>query len=129
MKKYFLTMAVMALFAIGFAASDEEESSNSSNNESSKPQTEQKQETEAERKAREKKEKEDKIKEILKEGYEYGKKQGMQFTYYQECQKHFCDWHFTPSTDEQMEIFRQYKEQYDKGFEEGHNLKDKMRNM
>ena len=142
MKKYFLTMATIALFAVGFAASDEEESSS---NESSATQTEQKQETEAEqkqeteaeqkqeteaeRKAREKREKEKKIKEILKEGYEYGKKQGMQFTYYQECQKHFCDWHFTPSTDEQMEIFRQYKEQYDKGFEEGHNLKEKMRNM
>jgi len=126
MKKYFLTMATIALFAVGFAASDEEESSS---NESSATQTEQKQETEAERKAREKREKEKKIKEILKEGYEYGKEQGMQFTYYQECQKHFCDWHFTPSTDEQMEIFRQYKEQYDKGFEEGHNLKEKMRNM
>ena len=118
MKKYFLTMATIALFAVGFAASDEEESSS---NESSATQTEQKQETEAE--------KEEKIKEILKEGYEYGKEQGMQYTYYQECQKHFCDWHFTPSTDEQMEIFRQYKEQYDKGFEEGHNLKEKMRNM
>lgn len=126
MKKYFLTMATIALFAVGFAASDEEESSS---NESSAIQTEQKQETEAERKAREKREKEEKIKEILKEGYEYGKEQGMQYTYYQECQKHFCDWHFTPSTDEQMEIFRQYKEQYDKGFEEGHNLKEKMRNM
>ena len=36
MKKYFLTMATVALFAIGFAASDEEESSSS---ESSTPQT------------------------------------------------------------------------------------------
>lgn len=56
MKKYFLTMATVALFAIGFAASDEEESSSS---ESSTPQTEQKQETEAERQAREQKEKEE----------------------------------------------------------------------
>ena len=45
MKKYFMTVATVALFAIGFAASDEEESSNSSSS-SSAPQTEQKQETE-----------------------------------------------------------------------------------
>lgn len=56
MKKYFMTMATIALFAIGFAASDEEESSNSSS--SSEPQTEQKQESEAERQARDQKEEE-----------------------------------------------------------------------
>jgi hypothetical protein len=44
MKKYFLTMATVALFAVGFAASDEEENSSNSSNDSSKPQTEQKQE-------------------------------------------------------------------------------------
>lgn len=44
MKKYFLTMATIALFAVGFAASDEEENSSNSSNDSSKPQTEQKQE-------------------------------------------------------------------------------------
>lgn len=38
MKKYFLTMATVALFAVGFAASDEEESSS---NESPATQTEQ----------------------------------------------------------------------------------------
>ena len=43
MRKYFFTMATVALFAIGFSASDEEESSNSSSS-SSTPQTEQKQE-------------------------------------------------------------------------------------
>ena len=58
MKKYFLTMATVALYAIGFAASDEEESSNSSSS-SSAPQTEQKQETEADRQAQEQKEKQE----------------------------------------------------------------------
>ena len=56
MKKYFMTVATIALFAIGFAASDEDESSNSSF--SSESQTEQKQESDAERQAREQKEEE-----------------------------------------------------------------------
>ena len=42
MKKYFWTLAVMAIFAIGFAASDEEESSNNS---SSTEQTQTKEES------------------------------------------------------------------------------------
>lgn len=87
MKKVFLTMAVMALFAIGFAASDEEESSNSGSSNSA-PKTEQtqeteakqKQETEAERQAREKKEQDDlqakekqeKIKKIADMAYQKG---------------------------------------------------------
>ena len=79
MKKVFLTMAVMALFAIGFAASDEEESSNSGSSNSA-PKTEQKQETEAERQAREKKEQDDlqakekqeKIKKIADVAYQKG---------------------------------------------------------
>jgi len=128
MKKYFLTVATVALFAIGFAASDEEESSNSSSS-SSEPQTEQKQETEAERKAREQKEKQAKYDEMMKDAYEFGKKQGMQFTYYQECNGHFTAYWFTPSTDEEFEIFRKYKEEYDRGFEEGHKAKERMNNM
>lgn len=139
MKKHFLTVATVALFAIGFAASDEEESSNSSSS-SSEPQTEQKQETEAERKAREKKEeserkereqkeKQAKYDEMMKDAYEFGKKQGMQFTYYHECNGHFTAYWFTPSTDEEFEIFRKYKEEYDRGFEEGHKAKERMNNM
>lgn len=81
MKKYFLTMTVMALFAIGFAASDEDESSNSSSSsqgpktelkqESSMPKMEQKKETESDRKEREKQEKIKKVADIAyKKGYE-----------------------------------------------------------
>lgn len=58
MKKYFLTMAIMAIFAIGFAASDEESSSDNSS------PTEQKQETAEEKEAREKQEKVKKVAEI-----------------------------------------------------------------
>ena len=128
MKKYLLTMATVALFAIGFAASDEEESSNSSSS-SSTPQVEQKQETEAERQAREKREKQEKLKEILKDAYEYGVSQGKQFTYYQECDLYFTKRWFTPSTDEEFEIFRKYKEEYNRGWDEGKRIKEKMRNM
>jgi len=42
MKKYFLTMTVMALFAIGFAASDEDESTNGSSSSSEQTELEQK---------------------------------------------------------------------------------------
>jgi len=76
MKKYFLTVATIVLFAVGFAASDEE---GSSSNESSATQTEQKQEmqsdqnqeSEKELKEREKQEKVKKVAEIAyKKGYE-----------------------------------------------------------
>lgn len=79
MKKYFLTMATVALFAIGFAASDEEESSSSESStpqteqtqESQEVQSEQKQESEAERQEREKQEKVKKVAEIAyQKGYE-----------------------------------------------------------
>ena len=76
MKKFFVTMAVMAVFAIGFAASDESNSSSSNNGENfnPSPQTEQEQEiqkheTEAEREAREKQEK---IKKIADMAYKKG---------------------------------------------------------
>ena len=70
MKKYFMTVATVALFAIGFAASDEESSSSSeSKNESQ--QTEQTQESQAERQEREKQEKVKKVAEIAyQKGYE-----------------------------------------------------------
>lgn len=115
MKKYLLSMAVLAVFAVGFAASDEESSNESQ-------QVEQKQETEAERKAR-------KRKEMMEDAYNYGKRQGMQFTYYQECDMWFRARWFTPSTDEDFEIFKLYKKEYDRGFWEGHEIKEKMRKM
>ena len=56
MKKFFFTLVVMAVFAIGFVASDDDGSLSSSSS-----QTEQKQETPAEKEAREKQEKNKKI--------------------------------------------------------------------
>ena len=67
MKKYLLTMGVIALFAVGFAASDED--SSKSNSESSFEQAEQKQETEAERQANEEQQK---IKKVAEIAYQMG---------------------------------------------------------
>ena len=69
MKKFFFTMVTLALFAIGFAASDEE-SSSSSERKSKSQQTELEQESEVERQEREKQEKVNKVAEIAyKKGY------------------------------------------------------------
>lgn len=128
MKKYFLTMATLALFAIGFVASDEDESS-SSENANSTPQTEQKQETEADRQAKEEEEKQAKIDKMMKEAYERGKSEGMTYSSYKDCDVWFSKRWFTPSTDEEFEIYRKYKKEYDRGFDDGHAAKQRMKNM
>ena len=132
MKKYFLSIAVMAIFAIGFAASDETESSISSSN--SSPQTEQKQETqkqesEAERKAREKKEKIEKAKE---RGKFWGKMAGqnsMREAYAKGdyCKERFISEFGTPSTDEDFELYTDYfKEAYCDSYDETIMAKSRM---
>ena len=120
MKKYFLTMAAMALFAVGFTASDDDESSSGSSS-SSSTSVEQKQETEAERKAR-------KIDAMMKEAFEYGKQQAVQYTYYQECRIHYQAFYKTPETDEEIALYKRYKAEYDKGWEEGRRIKAAMEN-
>lgn len=135
MKKFFMTVATVALFAIGFAASDEDESSSNSSDvqteqkQEQKQEQEQEQESDAEQNASEQKDKKAQLQEMLKDAYEYGKEQGMQFTYYQECNPYFTKRWFTPSTDEEYEIFRKYKREYDRGFAEGHDAKERMNNM
>lgn len=66
MKKYFLSMVVLAIFAIGFAASDETET-----NPSDTPKTETPQKSEAQLK----KEREDAL---LRKAYNRGKKDGFE---------------------------------------------------
>ena len=125
MKKYFLTMAVMALFAIGFTASDEEESSNS---ESSAPKTEQKQESEADRKANEQKEKENKKTKLAKEAYDEGYDEGYAASPAQYstlnpknlARNKYVTWNGAPKTAEEKELCDIYIENYVKGWEEGH---------
>ena len=128
MKKYFLTMATVALFAVGFAASDEEESSS---NESPATQTELKQETEAERQAREAKEEQERAEKerekLAKEGYDEGYKRGFgatDFTYLQRERLAFENWkirHKAPSNPQEKELFNLFKDNYVKGFEEAYN--------
>ena len=133
MKKYFLTMATVALFAIGFAASDEEESSSS---ESSTPQTEQKQETEAERKAREQKEeaerKEAKKKEIAERGYKDGYELGFGLDYHQYetfdfskmARRNYTAWYGAPSSSEEKELYDIFEQNYKRGIEEGYKAQN-----
>ena len=133
MKKYFLTLSVMALFAIGFASSDEDESSNSS---SSEPQTEQKQETEAERKAREQKKErerqareaeraEAKKKKVAEAGYKRGYEKGIEGS---RLLPNVVNIYYTnkfgaPSNSEEKELFEIYKQNFEKGYEEGRNAR------
>lgn len=119
MKKYILSILTIALFAVGFAASDEDESSNSGS------QMEQKQETEAERQAREQREKESqqekKKKEVAEAGYKIGYEYG--FTRYSKptggANISYKNRFGAPTNSEETELFKIFKENYDKGFEDG----------
>lgn len=129
MKKYFMTVATMALFAIGFAASDEEKSSNSSS-ESSKPQTEQKQESEAERKAREEKEEAERKEAIKKEiaeeaynsGYGYGFN-GSSDIIGNPKTISYTTRYGAPQSNEEKELFNIWKENWQKGYDEGNRAR------
>lgn len=133
MKKYFLTMATVALFAIGFAASDEEGSSQPG---SSTTQKEQKRETEAERKAREQKEmaerKEAKKKEIAERGYKDGYELGFGLDYHQYdtfdfskmARRNYTAWYGAPSSSEEKELYDIFEQNYKRGIEEGYKAQN-----
>lgn len=123
MKKYILSILTIALFAVGFAASDEDESSSSGS------QMEQKQETEAERQAREQREKESqkekKKKEIAEAGYKKGYEDGASSTLKlpDDAKIVYKVRYGAPTNSEEMELFRIFEENYDKGFDEGHKAR------
>lgn len=125
MKKYLWTLSVMALFAIGFAASDDDSSSSSS----SSSQTEQKQETEAERQERERV----KMKEELAD-YARKKANGIatyshpavpgqpipQSTRDEQCQTAFLDFlsdHSSSTTDDNMQLYKEFKKAWDEEYD------------
>lgn len=129
MKKYFMTVATVALFAIGFAASDEDESSNKSSNEGSAPQTEQKQESEKERQAREKQERENKKTELAKKGHDEGYKNGFKGASWELREpshlkrlalQYYTTWYETPTNSEEKELCDIFVENYILGWEEGY---------
>lgn len=109
MKKYFWTFAVMAMFAIGFAASDDDSSSSSSRRTES---------------AAEKKQA--KIDKMMKEAFKYGKEQAVTYTFYQECDIHYQAFYGTPESDEDIALFKKYKAEYDRGWDEGRKIKNRM---
>ena len=132
MKKYYLTMATIALFAIGFSASDEDESS-SSESSNSTPQTEQKQESDSERKAREKDEKRKKLLDHARywansfsssmgpntsRSYRDGK-----------CKERFMDKIPNPSTDEDFELYKEFKQVWDEEWDKVQEAKKRMDSM
>lgn len=132
MKKYFMTMAAIALFAVGFAASDEDESSS---NESSAPKTEQKQESSAEKAAREKKEEAERKEKRIKDVKELADYWGNQdpFSHRSDAEKQCKDIYITrlgtPSTEEDFEMFQIWKEIYMAKWEEKQEAKRKMDNF
>lgn len=136
MKKYFMTVATVALFAIGFAASDGEENSS---NVGSATQTEQKQETEKERQAREEQEriareqqeaesKANKVKALEEEGYKAGYNRGFGTgpASYQtdnpkrQARQLYSINYDAPMTDDEKALCEKYIESYVKGYEEGY---------
>lgn len=123
MKKYILSILTIALFAVGFAASDEDESSSSGS------QMEQKQETEAERQAREQREKESqkekKKKEIAEAGYKKGYEDGFAFTSKDpdDARIVYKVRYGAPTNSEEMELFRIFEENYNKGRDEAHKAR------
>lgn len=124
MKKYFLTLATVTIFAIGFAASDEDGSSNSSSS-SPAPQTEQKQESPAEKLAQKKKEVEEKA---YKAGYSHGLRQGP-VSYSHDNPKDAARIYFNtaygiPSSSEEKELLNLFLEHYVKGYHDGYKSKE-----
>lgn len=136
-KKYAWTTAICAFFAvclaIGLTRPDEEKS------EQTQAQTEQKQEVPVKKQEtlddrvkraleEDAKEKRTNVDKMMKEAYEYGKSQAMSFTYFQEPNQHFYYFYFTPETDEEIELYKRYKVEYSKGWDEGKRIKRKMDN-
>lgn len=123
MKKYILSILTIALFAVGFAASDEDESSSSGS------QMEQKQETEAERQAREQREKESqkekKKKEIAEAGYKKGYEDGFAYPSRNpyDAKIVYKVRYGAPTNSEEMELFRIFEENYNKGRDEAHKAR------
>ena len=114
MKKYFFSMVVMAIFAIGFAASDEDKSANSSE---STIQTEQNQGT-------------DKKKDVEEAGYKAGYDTGFEFdefekeNYDEADYKDFARQRYSirygaPSSQEEKEQYDLYLNNFLKGVHDG----------
>lgn len=142
--KYAWTTAIVSLLVvmctIGASLPDEE------NGKEKQVQAEQKQETPikeqesaAERQAREQKEaekrqaleqqeKENKKKERLEEAYQEGYEKSMKQTYYMErgCLIHYTAFYGAPKSQEDFDFFKQYKAEYDRGWNDGKNAQRNM---
>lgn len=88
----------------------------------------QEQKAEAERLAREQKEKQEKKDKILKDGYDIGYKNAIQYTYKMDhyCRNAYISKYGAPQSDEEIELYKQFVEQYDKGWDAGRKVRDSM---
>ena len=128
MKKYLWTFSVVALFAIGFAASDDEKSSSSSSNSSS--QTEQKQD------------------EMKNELLDYARKKANGIATYshpavkgqpisrdvrdEQCKTAFLDYlrqYSSSTTDDNMQLYEEFKKAWDEEYDKVEAAKRAMDNF
>lgn len=112
MKKYLFTVLTLAVFAVCFVASDDSDSSNSSvENSQSKEE------------------------EICKKAYEKGKDNAIKSSMYQDEKERdngYRIWYTvaigTPSTDEEIAIYKKGRKEYERGYDDGRKFKYKMEN-
>lgn len=135
MKKYYFTLATLALFAIGFAASDEQKTDDDSG---SSTQTEQTQETKHTQKdSPEPKEKsaseikQEKIQSVLKDAerranlcpesqYSFAEK---------DCESAYIYDFGTPSSEEDYEMYKLFKDKFMEIWNNKQKAKERMRNL
>lgn len=112
MKKYLFTVLTLAVFAVCFVASDDSDSSNSSvENSQSKEE------------------------EICKDAYEAGKDDAMTYSSSLDEKERddYCRiWYTTvigtPSTDEEIAIYKKARKEYDRGYTDGLKIQSEMEN-
>jgi hypothetical protein len=123
MKKYFLTMAVMAIFAIGFAASDEESPSNSPSSSPSETQQVKEKSTEEIR--------QEKVQKVLKSARRWGNAcpVSMYSKAKEDCKRNYISSFGTPSSDEDFEMYKIYEEEFMKVWSEKRDAMKRMDNM
>ena len=107
MKKYFLTMVVMAIFAIGFAASDD--SSSSSDPQEQESPADKQQEV-----------KEKAYNAGYEDGFTFGPEKSFDFDFLKmRARGHYSGYYGAPMSDEEKVLYDLFVEHYTKGYREG----------
>lgn len=64
---------------------------------------------------------------VLKEAYEYGKQDGVNRTGSISRRRFIYDYG-TPSTEEEIELYKEYEKAYEKGYADGVDIRERMKN-